>query len=441
MRATPAAVIATIFISSAVSAAPVQPPLRPAGDYLQDMSWLERLQWWTSAITQHQIGTLDEPAERVAQWSIAEVQNIGVDIKLLVSLMRNPSLDPNEFRLAQRNQHGGARPVRWRFISREQSEVLRRLAHDEARKGDANRLLKRGAMLHTDVAMQGAAPEQPATAGADPRPRRLKMYFADGRRLSIVDTTPHWNIARALLDDVSPAPGRDSFTRLWYQATTAHQQSEEELDPGHVGRAVDLFPDDPDILFFAGCLHETYASPAAYRAFGRISLPPGMHLDVGSVAAELRQSERFFSEAVRLRPAFTEARVRLARVTGLLGKHRDAAPELRRATLETDDPLLLYYAHLFLGAEEAALGQLDAAREAYQRAADLYPLAQSPHLALSELAYRANERGAATAFVERVLALPAGPDERPDPWWTYHVAQGRTADDRLAALRQTAPSE
>ena len=152
----------------------------------QTEPWLERLQWWTTAITRHEIGTLDEPAERMAQWSIDEVQNLAVDIKLLVTIMRVPSLDPNEFRLQQRDVQGRTTVVRWRFVSREEAETLRTLAHTEARKGDANRLLKRGAMLHADVAMKHRLPSSRLhNADARPRPREDVTRMVSGSASSI----------------------------------------------------------------------------------------------------------------------------------------------------------------------------------------------------------------------------------------------------------------
>ena len=155
---------------------------------------------------------------------------------------------------------------------------------------------------------------------------------------------------------------------------------------------------------------------AAYRSIG-------VRWEVGSVGAELREAEGFFRKALRQTPTLVEARVRLARVLALLGRHQDAASELKRAVSATDDELLLYYGNLFLGAEETALGRLDDARAAYERAANLYPLAQSPHLALGELAYRGNKRDQALQSIEQVLTLSGTQDERPDPWWTY-VAPG-----------------
>ena len=126
----------------------------------------------------------------------------------------------------------------------------------------------------------------------------------------------------------------------------------------------------------------------------------------------------------------------------LLGRHAEAAVELRRAVAELREPQLLYYAELFLGAEEEALGNRDAARAAYERAAELSPRAQSPLLALSQLARRYGDRPAALRAMERLFTLPDDDrNEHDDPWWWYHVAQARDADDLLDAMRQPFLSE
>jgi tetratricopeptide (TPR) repeat protein len=229
------------------------------------------------------------------------------------------------------------------------------------------------------------------------------------------------------------------MVRGWYQATLAYQQGKEQLDPGHTDRALALFPKDADILFFAACLHETFAAPAAHDALRVMTVPSGLRLELGSAEGELRLAERMFREALNERPDLVEARIRFGRVLGANGRHEDAARELRRAASEAADPLLLYYANLFAGAEEATLNRIDSARAAYQRASALFPQAQSPYLALSLLARRANDREAARQTIERVLAPPEL-DERDDPWWRYHTVQGRTVDERLDALRRLVPN-
>jgi len=124
-------------------------------------------------------------------------------------------------------------------------------------------------------------------------------------------------------------------------------------------------------------------------------------------------------------------------VIGGLGRHAEAASELRRAVGELTDEQQLYYAELFLGAEEAALGNREAARIAYERAAALFPQAQSPLLGLSEIARRSGDRNGALRAIGRLFALPGDErDEHDDPWWWYHTAQARDADDLLEAMWQ-----
>ena len=120
-----------------------------------------------------------------------------------------------------------------------------------------------------------------------------------------------------------------------------------------------------------------------------------MTIDVGSERVELHEAEGLFQRVLEPRPGYAEARMRHGRVLGGLAKHTEAASELRRVVTALTDPQQLYYAELFLGAEEAALGNREAARAAYDRAAELFPQAQSPLLALSEIARRSGDRNGA----------------------------------------------
>ena len=103
--------------------------------------------------------------------------------------------------------------------------------------------------------------------------------------------------------------------------------------------------------------------------------------------------------------------------------------------LETD-PELLYDGELFLGAAEEQLRHDEASRAAFERAAALYPTAQSPLLSLSELAHRRGDRATALRHIARVFALPATEPERFDPWWRYHFAQVRNVDRLLEEVRR-----
>ena len=243
-----------------------------------------------------------------------------------------------------------------------------------------------------------------------------------------------------LLDNVrrqidKPSPGRDDMVRLWYRATAAWMQNREDHDTDHLNHGRSLFPDDADILFLSGCQHETYASPEIQSAMRAAVIPTGVRIDIGSDRAELRQAENFFRRALAINPSLVEARLRLGRVLSLLERHADAVVELRATIDATRDELLRYYGQLFLGAAEEALGKLDAARDAYEAAAALFPGAQSPRIALSALARRRGDRATAWKALERVFH-PPDDSEREDPWWAYHVAQTRDVDDLLERLRR-----
>ena len=232
-----------------------------------------------------------------------------------------------------------------------------------------------------------------------------------------------------------PAPGRDDMVRQWYRATAAWMQSREDHDTQHLDRARLMFPDDPDILFLSGCQRETYAAPHIQSAMRSAVFPSGMTSDVGSDRVELRLAEAFFRRALAANP-LPEAHLRLGRVLSLLERHADARVMLKQAIAGTGDPLLLYYGELFLGRAEEALANPDAARTSYMRAAELYPRAQSPRLALSQLARRSGDRAGALSAIAPVFSMPADEATRDDPWWSYHVAQGRNAGDLLDALRK-----
>jgi hypothetical protein len=92
-----------------------------------------------------------------------------------------------------------------------------------------------------------------------------------------------------------------------------------------------------------------------------------------------------------------------------------------------------YFAWLFLGDEEAAAGRRDVARQAYERALELSPRAQSVWLSTSLLARQAGDRtGAATAMRR---PLESGWDvSRDDPWIQYDQGLGRQADQIMQRL-------
>ena len=431
----------------------------------------------------HQPGEVDEAARLVASWSDADVRTLRIDINVVVQIMRAPGSAGPVFEFLVPGQ---PKPTLTRYVGdqfRRMADLacaaggyvvgssavprnlagmcyelkatdaldadLRRLA---AAAGDArirgdhdNYILRRGALLHADIAMLVLRPGEPHTPDGTGAPDAgVTLAISDGE--GVVDLRPlgiHWAVARMLLDNVVPpgaaatvAPGHDDMVRQWYRATATWMQHAQMYQTEHLSHARALFPRDADILFLSGCERETYAGPAIQSAVRSASLPSGVMLDVASDQGELREAEAFFRGALAARRDFGEAHLHLGRVLLLRGRAADAVVELQQAAESLADARLLYYAQLFLGAAQEAAGKFDLARASYERAAQLSPGAQSPRLALSALARRVGDRAGALRALQDVFELPGGNAKRDEPWWSYFVAQARDADALLDELRK-----
>jgi tetratricopeptide (TPR) repeat protein len=158
--------------------------------------------------------------------------------------------------------------------------------------------------------------------------------------------------------------------------------------------------------------------------------------DYGSEKSELKLALQFLQKAIAADPNYAEAHLRLGRVMGLLGHHDQAVAELQQAAASIKDPQLLCYASLFLGREYVALSRRSEARDQYERAAGLYPTAQSPLLALSQLARSSDDLEGASLSLKRSFALPRKDPWKDDPWWIYDLAHVRDADALVAEMHK-----
>jgi tetratricopeptide (TPR) repeat protein len=433
----------------------------------QDMeARLVRLEQWLKAVMRHEPGTTDAAAERVSAWSNSELRALWIDTNVVVQLIRNPkaakfTLRAEGQRTSQEIRYSTVQFQRIRALAcvaagmltdarclevhgyNDLDEDLLRLAQRATaskRDGDDNYILRRGALLHADVAMLLPTSSEPVVPSNALGPQRLRMSLADGFGSDFRQVAVHWDLARMLLDYVKPpgsdhpAPGRDDMVRDWYRATAAWMQSREDYDTVHLNRAREIFPADPVILFLSGTQAETYAAPHIQSAVRSSVVPAAVTFAVGSDRAELHQAESFFRRALTLDPVLPELHLRFGHVLSLLERHADAAKELRDALASEDEAVLRYYGQLFLGAVEESLGHADAAREAYAEAVALYPTAQSPHIALSALARRHGDRATALREMQTVFELERTESEPDDPWWRYYTAQARQADEMLSAL-------
>jgi hypothetical protein len=416
---------------------------------------LQRLREWIDAVDRHNPGQPDVAAMAVGSWSRAQLEVLLLDLKSFLQLIATP--DRRRFPRAVRDftlpelqelqdlaireaRRVANHPVKLQELAGTPL-VAWQLGPADARR-TANRLLKRATLLHTDIALLiPAAADRPAESRVPvPHPlldTRSSVQVEDGRQVGVTYYGAHWDLARLLLDEVRPDPAGDVTVRQWYRAVATFFASKHLLAESrvHLARARQIFPADPEIVAASGRLHESYASPPIQHF-----LETGAQVDVvkavvGSSRSNLRQAETFFGNAVELDGSFAGARLHLGRVLGLEGRHEDAANELRRVAVMAGDSLTEYYAWLFLGVEEQSLGRPDRARESFVNAAALYPRAQSPYLALSQLARRRNDRMGALAAIQPVLTLSAEDPEREDPWWMYLAGSPATALTLLSELR------
>jgi tetratricopeptide (TPR) repeat protein len=405
---------------------------------------VDRLDRWIRLAARHIPGEIDPPLEEIAAWPNDELKQLWLDTEALVRLIRaghSLSVRPKVRYFAGQEARvrvlacaaDGAtfdnNTCKTLLAAGHLDDELARIAalSRTSHHGDRSYIMRRGALLHGDVGMLAPfAMTAPFDARTTAGPQSFRIQIADGQSLDLYQTAVHWEIARMLLDFVMPpgtdrvAPSEDPMVRQWYRATAAWMQFREDHNELHLDRARRLFPNDPDILFLSACQRETFAGAPIQTAVRSAILPAGVRMSVASEQWELREAEQFFRRTLQVKPDFPEARLRYGRVLGGLGKHADAALELRRARDELTDEQLLYYADLFLGAEEEALGNRDDARTAYEQAAGRFPRAQSPWLALSQLARRDGDRGGALRAIDRVFALRGQERGELDvPWWSY----------------------
>ena len=469
--------LASVLVAAGATAAAAQPrrsgqpPSLTHRDIVVTTERIDRFARWVKAVDEHEPGTSDDALEDIAAWDGDDLRALWADAKFLVALMRN--LELNRFSiddprgsvviiyspvLLQRMRAMACAAI-GRLASRDcvaihASDNLDRDLHrmaanagsDRERTGEDNYILRRAALLHADIEII-ARPEFTAAAAVRsarplPGPQLVRADTIDGVSINVREVGIHWEIARTMLAAIKPKgadhpqPGSDPMVRDWYRATVTWMQHVESHDTDHVNRGRALFPADPVLLFLSGTLHEIYATPEIQSAVRGVVMPTGYSMAIGSARAELRQAEGFFRRAVERAPEMAEGHLRLGRVLGLLGHHADAIVELRQALTLLDDDELRYDGELFAGAEEEALGRYDEAAQLYKQASGRYPGAQSPFIALSQLARRRGDRAGALAAMEQMFALPSADDEaRQDPWWVYKIAQARNVDDLLDQLR------
>jgi tetratricopeptide (TPR) repeat protein len=419
MRSVSAGLVC-IFVASAVGTASAAQSTarivtRPDGA-------VQRATEWVEAILTHAPGKPDDAVSLVVGWTTTQVTELLIELSAIRRLMRDPHTKAFPLPIEFDRTRGASTEIQY---STDERSSLDAAATRLSRRGltDVD-FVMRGIVLHSDIAQLGDG-------------TGTILRFWDGGRMDLDRrNADHWQMARALVDRIDAKAGRGSDLAFWYRATLSTMASSQIWNAEHADHALKRFADDAELQFLAGCLHETLAAAQTQVSLANTKLPAGVVVHVRSSGNELQQASSLLKRALELNPGQTEARLHFGRVLTLTGHAAAAVTELQRAIAGITDPAQQYYAQLFLGAALEAADQRAAAARAYQAAATLFPRAQAPRLALSQLALSTGDRAGASAAIEPLLTLSAREDERADPWWNYFGSYGHGADELMAQARQ-----
>lgn len=375
------------------------------------------LREWLTAAAEHQPGVEDAPLRRVAGWS---------GIKLLRTLD---------------------------------------LVRDEISTEALNELLERAAVLHGDIMLLRREANAPWRDTSEVGGSSLLVK--DGQRIGNRTLDPHIQFARKIFNAMrEPVLGgasrgdakarqqrseawheqhrRNPRIHQWHRAVSSELAARHwlaDLRP-HLEDARRVLDDTASTMFDSACYSEAVASAEVQRALPPREAPSKMNtlrLRAESDALllnegiNLSEAERYYRDALKLDPGYAEARARLARVLSLRNRHADALA-LFEVPIDSPDPVIRYYGALALGQAAEGAQKPDVAREAYERATELFPKAQSPLLALMRLARERVDDATAKDTAARFARLSPIEASRLDPWWDYFDCNGRNRQRELQSL-------
>ncbi len=252
-------------------------------------------------------------------------------------------------------------------------------------------------------------------------------------------------LSAGLLVEAKPLGTRGrSFAQRFYLLAGLILQWHLELEAGYklAAKALQQFPEDPDLQTAVGSMIETVASLRTY------DLPPGSPGDVmrrsGGYASEggspggalpeftLGQAAAHYERALASDPSLDEARLRLAHVHLSMGLAEQALPDLERVATRAGQRRQRYLARLFAGYGRQQQGDAAGAVASYRACIAHGPPAQTALLALG----RSQDELGDKAGAQEAFARAAAVDAPFDPWWSYGAGQPERFDDLVGQLRE-----
>ena len=435
------AAIVLILGLEAASPAAGPPPQFPQA---QRVGGFEPFQAWLRLARAHSIGQFDDAARQAATLSPLNQRQIIDDLQLVRLLV----VEASRQGLVGKSDKPIVAVLRARRLSLDQLAPLLGLSSEEtdgpltaaaiaqpdskARTAIAQIML-RAVLLHTDVAL---TPDDalPSAATSAARGIPTAVQLRDGRATAVVNAAQaQYAIAREAIALVMPATAGSEVARQWYLATIASLQGVRNYGAllPHLDTARVSLAGDWRVWLWSGAAQENLASPpvqvAAEEQAAKIESPWLLYT----------RAEQFYRRAMEVEPGCAQCWLRLARVQQLTNAADQSAALLARAEPKLETPELRYFAALFAGRAAEMLNRVPEARAAYERAMALFPRAQSPRLALAELAIRDAEQRQAQSGV-RTMFVAAGAARDADPWWNYDIALVAKWPELVGQLRKMA---
>ena len=194
---------------------------------------------------------------------------------------------------------------------------------------------------------------------------------------------------------------------------------------------------DPRIAILRGQLVEMRTAPGIQDDAGDPDVIPSLAIDPKDTGTRRRaeQAMAFYARVADHPETAVEAAVRRGFLLFRLGRRAEALAVLTAAGTSAD-ATLGYWAALFRGRVLETEGTPTDAAAAYERAAGLFPRAQTPAVALASL-WKRHDRPVDAARWAR--AITAGERAGIDPWWDYWSGDVRLLPAWITTLRSSRP--
>jgi tetratricopeptide (TPR) repeat protein len=236
---------------------------------------------------------------------------------------------------------------------------------------------------------------------------------------------------------------RAGLHRRWLLAMGYYylSQLEEDLAVASFERALELFPNDGQILVALGSVRETMSllqgsgsSEIPDSTDG--ALPPTNSSQYRSMVAKMRgysvshsqlkEAETFYRKALELDHANAEAHLRLGRVLQQSGQEDEALQELSWVIENSSNSSYKGTAHLFKGRVLEGRQQYGDALLHFREAVRWQPNWQTAQLALGHALHRAGERRSSKQIIEE--AFRPKKRSRQGGLWQYYFCRDRFID-------------